>query len=58
MLFYDILSSVPSFNSAYGWNFVVGLLSGEQVVSVVYYRAGYTPNDYPSENVSVILKAI
>jgi glutathione synthetase len=25
------------------------LLLGEQLVSVVYFRAGYTPNDYPSE---------
>ncbi|CAM6100484.1 unnamed protein product [Calypogeia fissa] len=25
------------------------LYVGEQVISVVYYRAGYTPNDYPSE---------
>jgi glutathione synthetase len=25
------------------------LYIGEEVVSVVYYRAGYTPNDYPSE---------
>lgn len=26
------------------------LLINDQVVAVVYYRAGYTPNDYPSES--------
>ena len=26
-----------------------------QVIAVVYFRAGYTPNDYPSESVSNFL---
>ena len=30
-----------------------GLLVNGQLVSVVYYRAGYTPNDYPSNQVMI-----
>jgi hypothetical protein len=32
------------------------LFIGKQVVSVVYYRAGYSPDDYPSESVSILSK--
>jgi hypothetical protein len=28
-----------------------GLMVNGQLVSVVYYRAGYSPNDYPSDQV-------
>lgn len=28
---------------------------GGQTVAVVYFRAGYSPNDYPSESVSNIM---
>ena len=27
--------------------------SGEQAIAVVYYRSGYSPDDYHSDNVSV-----
>ena len=36
-----------------GW-FLLSCISDGQKVAVVYYRAGYDPKDYPTENVNVL----